>query len=195
MAEDARRLEEAIALEAEAQAAALAGDGGEAARAFAGAAKSYRASWEAARPRAFGRLIGMLKATVLAGSTGVEDAAAYVAAQVPDPDSPPSWYAVGLAALVLADDRRAAQAAAGMRGEGASDAFGRAADALSALATGDPDTYASAVAAMVADFEGRDEHLTGVPFADTALMFERLAGVRGMRAGVTSKLLPLTDPG
>ncbi len=42
----------------------------------------------------------------------------------------------------------------------------------------------------MADFEGREQHLTGVPFADTALMFERLAERRGMAAGVRSSMLP-----
>jgi hypothetical protein len=46
------------------------------------------------------------------------------------------------------------------------------------------------VAAIVADFEGRDEHLTGVPIADTALMLERLAGARGLAAHPASALLP-----
>jgi len=44
----------------------------------------------------------------------------------------------------------------------------------------------------VRDFEQRTEHLTGVAIADTALMLERLAGDRGLRAGVRSALLPGT---
>jgi hypothetical protein len=44
------------------------------------------------------------------------------------------------------------------------------------------------VDAIVADFEGRDEHLTGVPIADTALMLERLAG--GLASRPASPLLP-----
>jgi hypothetical protein len=42
----------------------------------------------------------------------------------------------------------------------------------------------------VADFEGRDEHLTDVAIADTALVLERLARRRGISAGVTSAMLP-----
>ena len=44
--------------------------------------------------------------------------------------------------------------------------------------------------AIVADFEGRDEHLTGVAIADTALMFVRLAEARGMAFRPSSRLLP-----
>jgi hypothetical protein len=71
-----------------------------------------------------------------------------------------------------------------------SPAFGRAADAIAALAGGDGEGYAAAVRAIVADFEGRDEHLTGVPIADTALMLERLAASRGLAAAPRSSLLP-----
>ena len=71
-----------------------------------------------------------------------------------------------------------------------SPAFGRAADAIEALADGDGERYAAAVRAIVADFEARDEHLTGVPIADTALMLERLAEHRGIAAHPASALLP-----
>ncbi len=71
-----------------------------------------------------------------------------------------------------------------------SPAFGRAADAVEALAARDREAYSGAVRAIVADFEGRDEHLTGVPVADTALMLERLAEPRGLAARPRSALLP-----
>jgi hypothetical protein len=70
------------------------------------------------------------------------------------------------------------------------DAFARAAEALDALAARDRARYGAAVAAIVADFEGRDAHLTGVPIADTALMLEALAAPRGMTAKVDSPLMP-----
>jgi hypothetical protein len=66
----------------------------------------------------------------------------------------------------------------------------RAADAIAALAARDVAGYGDAIRAIVADFEGRDEHLTGVPIADTALMLERLAAARAMACGATSPLLP-----
>jgi hypothetical protein len=69
-------------------------------------------------------------------------------------------------------------------------AFGRAADALEAPVDGDRERYARAVRAIVADFERREKHLTGVPIADTALMFEVLAQRRGLTARAKSDLLP-----
>lgn len=146
----------------------------------------YRRSWELAPPRSYGRLIGMLKAAVIAGDAA--DAASYVRSQMAEADSPPSSYALAIAALVEGDDAGAAALAEGMRA--GSPAFGRAADAIAALAAGDAAAYAEAVRAIVDDFEGRDEHLTGVPVADTALMLETLASPRGLAAHPTSALLP-----
>jgi hypothetical protein len=179
-------LDEAIAAEAPAQRALLAGDAETAREVFTHAADLYRRSWEAAPPRSFGRLVGLIKATVLSGAPP-EDAAAYVREQVGEADSPPSWYAAGVAALIEGDDEVAVRAADGMA-QG-SEPFQRAGAAIRALATGDAAAYAEAVRAIVEDFEGREEHLTGVPIADTAAMLERLAERRGLAAGVTSALL------
>ncbi len=66
-------LAQAIADEAGAQRALLDGDRERASAGFRAAADAYRASWEAAPPRSYGRLVGMLKAAVLAGDAG-EDA-------------------------------------------------------------------------------------------------------------------------
>ena len=71
-----------------------------------------------------------------------------------------------------------------------SEAFGRAAEAIDALAAGDGERYAAAVRAIVSDFEQRSEHLTGVAFADTALMLERLAEPLGLAARPSSPVLP-----
>src|ERR671935_2422467 len=165
-------LREAIRFEGDGQRALLAGDQDTARTLLREAAEAYRASWEAAPPRAFGRLIGMLKAAVIAGG-GVAEAH-YARERLGEAgDSPPSWYALAIAALLLGDDDAAARAAEGMR-EGSA-AFGRTADAIAALAEGDDAAYAAAVRAIVEDFETRDAHLTGVPIADTALMLEELA--------------------
>ena len=150
------------------------------------AAERYRTSWELAPPRSYGRLIGMLKAAVIAGDAG--EATAYARAQVGEADSPPSHYVLAIAALVTGDDTAARAAAAGMRA--GSPPFGRAANAIEALADRDPGRYAAAVREIVTDFEGREEHLTGVPIADTALMLERLAETRGLAAHPASALLP-----
>jgi hypothetical protein len=53
-----------------------------------------------------------------------------------------------------------------------------------------PRRPSAAEAGIVADFEGRSEHLTGVPIADTALMLERFAERRGLAARPSSALLP-----
>lgn len=180
-------LREAIATEATAQRALLAGDG--AARAgMLEASRLYRASWEAAPPNSFGRLIGMLKAAVIAGAAG--EAAAYALTEISaDAGSAPARYAVAIAALVEGDDGKAATAAAGMRD--ASPPFARAAEAITALARRDREGYADALGEIVADFEGRSEHLTGVAIADTALMLETLAEERGVACRPASRLLPV----
>lgn len=179
-------LNDAIAAEREGHRLLLEGDAAGAARMREAAAR-YRASWELAPPRSYGRLVGMLKAAVIAGGGPAE--ASYARDQVGEEgDSPTSWYVLGIAALIDGDDQLAAQAADGMRA--GSPAFGRAADGIAALAAHDDDAYARAVQAIVADFEGRDEHLTGVAIADTALMLDRLAERRGMAVRPRSALLP-----
>jgi hypothetical protein len=70
------------------------------------------------------------------------------------------------------------------------EAFDRAAEALAALAAGEPGRYRAAVEAIVADFEARDAHVTGVPVADTAMLMEALADRRGIAARPRSPLIP-----
>jgi hypothetical protein len=185
--DDAAKMEEAMLVEGEAHRLLLAGDDEDARARLREAVSLYRSSWELAPPRAFGRLIGMLKAAVLVGDA--TDAALYVRGEIGGvADSPPSAYALAIAALVLGDDAEARRFTAGMRA--GSPAFGRAADAIDALASRNEAAYAAAVGAIVADFEGREEHLTGVRIADTALMLERLAEPRGMASRPVSAVMP-----
>lgn len=179
---------EAIRLDGAAQQALLRGDTVRAQALFRAAADRYRASWEAAPPRSYGRLVGMLKSAILAGDGGHE--AVYARRALSDAcDSPPACYVLAIAGLVQ-DDREAAGAAIeGMRG--GDDAFRRTADAMAALVHDDRDGYAAAVTAIVADFAARDDHLTGVAFADTAVMLERLAAPRGLAARPASSLMPV----
>jgi hypothetical protein len=130
----------------------------------------------------------MLKAAVLAGSG--EPQANYVRTALAGRQeaSPTASYAVAVAALIDGDDVEARKHAEGMH-TGA-DAFARTADAIAALADRDSDAYSRSVGAIVADYEAREEHLTGVAVADTALMLQRLATRRGMAATVESPLLP-----
>jgi hypothetical protein len=146
----------------------------------------YRDSFEVAPPGSYGRLVGMLKAAILSGAATSE--AAYVRALDLPPESPTASYACALAALVAGDDRTARSRAQRLRA--ADDAFRRAAEAVAAVADRDPERGVAAVQAIVDDFEGRDQHLTGVPIADTALMFIRLGDARGLSLAVPSRLLP-----
>ena len=178
----------AIEHEGEGHRAALRGDADAARAAYGRAVDAYRASWEAAPPEAYGRLVGLLKAAVLAGAPGEE--AAYVRAAVSDEPasgSPTAAYALAVAALVAGDDHEAARWAGVMRA--GSEPFARTAAAIESLARGDRAGYRDAVTAVVRDFEGREEHLTGVAFADTAAMLEALAEPRGLAARPSSRVL------
>lgn len=182
------QMREALELEGRAQRLALEGASEEASDAFLAAAERYRASWELASPTSYGRLVGMLKSAILAGDG--EREAAYVREQLRDAPTGSATvaYALAICALLAGDDAVAQEHARDMH-EGA-EAFARAADAITALAEHDDARYATALRAIVADFEARSEHLTGVAIADTALMMERLAARRNMSAHVSSPLLP-----
>jgi hypothetical protein len=197
--DDQQALREAIGFERAAQQALLRGDAARSRTLFRAAAERYRSSWEAAGPRAFGRLIGLLKASVLWGEGG--HAAGYVRSQLgaasppsivasDDPWSPTACYALALAALIQGDDEAALPAIEGMRAT-EDEAFARTADALRALANGDRDGYETAVTAIVADFAARTDHLTGIAFADTAVMLERLAAPRGLAVQPASAVMPV----
>jgi hypothetical protein len=183
-------MRQAIEADGAGQRALLAGERDQARAAFARAAALYRRSWEQAPPASYGRLVGMLKSAVLADSAG--EAAAYARAALSSEDaerSPVAAYALALAALIDGDEGAAAQWAERMR-SGGSDALARTAAAITALARGDAAGYAEAARAIVRDFEGREQHLTGVAIADTAVMLERLAAARGIAAALSSPLLP-----
>jgi hypothetical protein len=187
--DDQALLHDAIRFDAAAQQALLRGDAARSRACFHAAAERYRTSWEAAGPRSFGRLVGLLKSAILSGDGG--HAAVYVRDALDGAcDSPPSCYALALASLVQGDDAAALDAIEGMRTV-EDDAFRRTADALAALARGDHDAYQDAVTAIVADFAARESHLTGVAFADTAVMLERLAAPRGLAARPASAVMPV----
>ena len=182
-------LQDALRVEGEAQRALFCGDGAAAQEGFGRASALYRDSWEIAPPASYGRLVGMLKASVIAGGGAFEAEYARAALSDAPATSPTAAYARAIAALVLGDDGAAGRAAEDMRAGDA--AFARAADAIGALAAGDGEAYAAAVRAIVTDFEGREDHLTGVPIADTALMLETLAVPRGLACRPRSVLLPV----
>ena len=171
------------------QRALFGGDEQDARSAFLAAADLYRHSWEEAPPGSYGRLVGMLKAAVLAGGGKTE--AVYASGQLAaeTEGSPTAAYARALAALIQRDDAAAASASVEMRV--GSDAFDRTAEAIEAMAKGDRQRYAAALEQIVRDFEQRVDHLTGVAVADTALMLERLADRRGIASELESSVLPV----
>jgi hypothetical protein len=166
----------------------MAGHPDSAHAAFREAADLYRRSWEAAPPRSFGRLVGMLKAAVLAGGGVPEARYARRALAGADPHSPTASYARALAALILDLDAEAQGWA--LRMSAGTDAFGRTAEAIAALAGHDGGRYAAVLAQIVHDFEGRTQHLTGVAIADTAVVLDALAARRGIVVAMESPVLP-----
>lgn len=189
-----RRLQhEAVRTEARAQRALFAGDCAGARADLCAAVELYRESYELAPPGATGRLIGMLKASVIATSAESE-AVLYAQEHLYDEDDdPPRAYALAICRLIEAADEELPTQAEKMRA--GSPPFGRAATAIEALAERSPQRYADAVAAIIDDFEGRRHHVTKVPIADTALMLEIFAERRGMAARRPSPLLPPLCPG
>lgn len=181
----------AIAAEGEAHAALLAGDGKKAADAYARAVESYRASWALAPPKSYGRLVGLLKAAVLGGDprAAANEVRAALDGDEDAAGSPVASYVLAVAALILGEDEAVAPLADVMDPRGG--AFERTATALRALAARDGAAYADAVAAIAADFAARDEHLTGVAIADTAIMLELIARDLGLGSGLDSPLAPL----
>ena len=153
-------------------------------------AERYRESWPDAPPESWGRVIGAVKARLLAGDeAGAAADARWALDQGPaQAESPIGRYAAALAFLALGDDERAAEQTSALA---AADDFPPAvAQALAALVAGDADAYAAAVKEVLASFETRDAYLEDVPVADTVLVLEALAEARGIAARPSSDLLP-----
>jgi hypothetical protein len=139
---------------------------------YGAARDAYLASHAETGPRSWGRLIGALKMAVLAGD-GADHVARQALAETSGAEGPSAGYARALAAVIVGEtpDTSAMEAAGG--------AFERTARALQALAAGDAKAYRRALDEIVADFAAREQHLTGVTVADTAMVLERLAAARG----------------
>ncbi len=164
--------------------------GGDGAAWFGRAAESYRRSWEQAPPGSWGRLIGAIKARLLAGDAdgAVTDAQWAIEAGAGDSESPIGRYAAALAHAVLGewDDVRAHADYARTH-----EAFpGEVADALAFIAAEDVVGYVEAVESVLESFETREEYLEDIPVADTVLVLQALAGRRDMAAALESELLP-----
>jgi hypothetical protein len=162
----------------------------EAAEWLARAAERYRESFAEAPAGSWGRLIGAVKARVLAGDwAGAEEDARWALAQRPDEaESPIGRYAACLALLVLGRDPDCRPVASSIRGR--DDFPNDVADALATMAAGDRLGYAYAVESVLESFETRDEYLEDVPVADTVMVLQAIAGRRGIAAALRSPLLP-----
>jgi hypothetical protein len=164
----------------------------EAAGWFARSAERFRESYPDAPPGSWGRLIGAVKARVLAGDReGAEADASWALEQGPAAgESPIGRYAAVLALLVLGRDEEATATAAPLTEE-PEESFPRpVAEALGALSAGDGAAYGDAAARVLQSFEGRDEYLEDIPVADTVIVLQALAERRGIAAPLRSPLLP-----
>jgi len=169
---------------------ALLMDGSDEARDWLGrSAERHRESYEGAPPGSWGRLIGAMKARLLAGDRdGAAADAAWALDQLGEGvESPIGRYATALALLVLGRDAEAEPLA---RGLAAAEFPSDVAAALAGLAAHDADGYAAAVRSVLASFEERDEYLEGIPAADTVLVLQALAAPRGLAVELASPLLP-----
>ena len=145
------------------------------------AAAHWRASWDLGPGiDAWGRPVGAIKASLLAGDDG---AAGHLARWALDlgattSASPIGRYAATLALLVLEDWPDARHMAESLQ---ARDDFpADVADALAFVSAHDPVAYTEAVESVVASFETRSDYLEDVPVADTALVLDHLAARRGI---------------
>jgi hypothetical protein len=155
------------------------------------AAGRWHESWEHATPTSWGRPIGAIKASLIAGrdAAAVDYSQWALALGTEKAESPIGRYAATLALLTLERWADARPAAETLRGR---DDFPTAvAEALAAIATGDPARYAEAVEAVVESFETREEYLEDAAVADTALALQALAAKRGIAAELEpSPVLP-----
>lgn len=164
----------------------------EAAGWLARSAERFRESYADAPPGSWGRLIGAVKARVLAGDwDGASTDADWALRQGPqDAPSPIGRYAAVLALLVLARDGEALALAESLLEE-PEEGFPRpVADALAGVASGDAEAYQDGAGRVLVSFEERDAYLEDIPVADTVIVLEALAERRGLAAGLSSPLLP-----
>lgn len=173
-------LSAALAAEAEAYRRLLAGENAQSELIVA--RDAYLASHELTPSSSWGRLLGALKTAILAAD-GVEPIARRAVAEARPADTPAPAYVCALSAVALGDRPDVSVMLA------AGDAFARTGQALEALAAGDASGYAAALAEILADFESRDLHLSGVPYADTVAVLERLADQRGLAVSPSSDIL------
>lgn len=142
------------------------------------AAATWRESWQGGE--SWGRPIGAIKASLLAGDEAAADEHALwaVEAGAERSESPIGRYAAALALLVLARWADARHVADSLRER---DDFPHdVADALAYISAHDVVGYAEAIDSVVDSFETRTEFLEDARVADTALVLDLLARRRGI---------------
>jgi len=155
------------------------------------AADRYRESWRGAPPGSWGRPIGAMKSRLIAGDIEGARGDAHWAldAGAASSESAIGRYAAAFAHLLLGEDEAASALATTLRGI---DGFPAAViDTVAALSDGNASGYDTAIRALVADFDGRQEFLEDIPVADTVLALQQLAAERGFAAALESPLLPI----
>jgi hypothetical protein len=140
---------------------------------FRRAAGRWRESWRGGE--SWGRPIGALKASLLAGDEAAVDEVARwtLELRTVTAASAIGRYAAVLALLALRRADEAGHVAATLRGR--DDFPDDVAGALAAIAAGDAEAYASAVRSVVTSFEVREAFLEDARVADTALVLDLLA--------------------
>jgi hypothetical protein len=154
------------------------------------AVEAYRDSYADAPPGSWGRLVAMLKSSILAGDwdTAAAHAEQTLAEGAADADSPIGRYAATLALLTLGRDEDARPVASSIRER--DDFPPDVADALATIAAEDPPGYTLAIESVLESFDQREEYLEDLPVADTVIVLEALAARRAMAAELSSPLLP-----
>ena len=159
---------------------------------FRRAAARWRESWDAGESReAWGRPIGAVKASILAGDEAAAEELAHwtLTLGTATAESPIGRYAAVLALLLLRRYPEAGHVAESLRGR--DDFPSDVADALATIAAGDAVGYAEAAESVVASFESREEYLEDAAVADTALVLAALAEQRGLDGALpASPVLP-----
>jgi len=165
----------------------MAGDIRAAADWFRRAAARWRESWRGGE--AWGRPIGALKASLLAGDDAAVDEVARWTLELGAATSPSpiGRYAAALALLALRRWPEARHVAESLRER---DDFPRdVGDALAYVSAADVVGYVEAVESVVASFETRTEYLEGVPVADTALVLDLLARRRDIDVALPASVV------
>ena len=156
------------------------------------AAARWRESWDAGDGHeSWGRPIGALKASLLAGDEAAVEEFARWALDVGSAtaESPIGRYGGTLALLALGRWAEARHTAESLRER---DDFPHdVADAVTYIATNDVVEYVEAVESVVESFETREEFLEDMRVADTALVLHELARRRGIDESLpASAVLP-----